>query len=66
MPPHRIPKTRETLTRVGSDVWAAFGGLTEAEHYERCVCGSWIDIRDLNALLTHCRRLPHPSDGRPH
>lgn len=68
MPPpvrfiHLLARAPQTATEIPLD----FGACSEADQYERCVCGAWVDLRDFAALLEHCRQLPHPEQGRqPH
>ena len=38
--------------------------VSEAEHFYRCECGSWVDCRDLGVVFGHWGALPHPADDR--
>jgi hypothetical protein len=47
----------------GTVIGKVTGGppLTEAEHFFKCeMCGGWLDIRDLGAVLDHEEPLPDP------
>jgi hypothetical protein len=38
---------------------------TDADHYLKCpLCGGWIDMRDLGAVISHNGPLPHSQDDR--
>ena len=38
--------------------------VSEAEHFYRCECGSWVDCRDLGMVFGHWGTLPHPGGDR--
>ncbi len=57
--PRAVPRGKFIGTRVGGEP------ENEADNFDQCGCGAWVDCRDLGQVLEHVGPYPHPSQDQP-